>query len=357
MNRLNRNLGLCLFVSFALITTGSRIGFCFGCCSSNGLGLSTFEETICKFGCSFEDGSLLVDPNQCFSFPDECTIGRVFYNYSFGEYKNETYFCSEGGIVDSSFAPTTFETPSPSLASTPVPTTNPTRSEALGSSPNAFSSTEMAVISSGVTVAFLAVLFASFTYARKRYASRYGYDSAPPRPKSIKYVPAPQLLNRSAINPGSPVIDTRRYKSTGRQKKHFIVKWDFIAEHEDELTVDVGDRVVGIEKVQEEWWIVLEPVSGDKGLVPTTYIEEINTGPFGVPAPQSNPLFNSPRPPKPSMDPVSQNASFPDSLQLKEDFGNEEDASDPFPEAFTAFPLDPVGDESDYDNVDIHSII
>lgn len=202
-----------------------RKGFCFDCCGSPDLGLTAFENTICRFGCSFADGTLLVDPSQCFSFPNECNIGRNFYDFGFGNYINETVFCSEGGVVGSSFAPTSSPTTSaPTIFSTQAATDSPTRTNSANSSQDPLSAQDMMFISGGVTFALLreslsfvfsfvsskSMLVALFAVAR---TSKGPGNSAPQRPKSVKYVPAPQLLNRSAINPGSPIIDTRRYKS------------------------------------------------------------------------------------------------------------------------------------------------
>ncbi|KAL7268049.1 cytoskeletal protein binding protein [Rhizina undulata] len=51
------------------------------------------------------------------------------------------------------------------------------------------------------------------------------------------------------------------------------VLYDFPAQGEDEVSVVVGDEVVILDDSSEEWWLVRRQVNGEKGVVPSSYIE------------------------------------------------------------------------------------
>ncbi|KAJ5674837.1 uncharacterized protein N7477_004771 [Penicillium maclennaniae] len=62
-------------------------------------------------------------------------------------------------------------------------------------------------------------------------------------------------------------------KGGGGQKKGTIL-YDFTAQGDDEVTVDVGDEVVVVDDTKsEEWWMVRRMKNGKEGVVPSSYVE------------------------------------------------------------------------------------
>lgn len=68
----------------------------------------------------------------------------------------------------------------------------------------------------------------------------------------------------------------------GAQKKGNIL-YEFMAQGDDEVTVDVGDEVVIIDDSKsDEWWMVRRIKNGKEGVVPSSYVEVSG---FVTPAP------------------------------------------------------------------------
>lgn len=67
--------------------------------------------------------------------------------------------------------------------------------------------------------------------------------------------------------------------SGGGQKTGQIL-YDFTAQGEDEVTVDVGDEVIVVDDTKsEEWWMVRRLRNGKEGVVPSSYVEITGTTP------------------------------------------------------------------------------
>lgn len=65
---------------------------------------------------------------------------------------------------------------------------------------------------------------------------------------------------------------------SGSGQKRGQVLYDFVAQGEDEVDVDVGDEVIIIDDVKsEEWWMVRRVKNAKEGVVPSSYIEIIGT--------------------------------------------------------------------------------
>ncbi|RAL62851.1 hypothetical protein DID88_004692 [Monilinia fructigena] len=65
---------------------------------------------------------------------------------------------------------------------------------------------------------------------------------------------------------------------SGSGQKKGQVLYDFVAQGEDEVDVDVGDEVAIIDDVKsEEWWMVRRVKNGKEGVVPSSYIEIVGT--------------------------------------------------------------------------------
>ncbi|QSZ34155.1 hypothetical protein DSL72_005743 [Monilinia vaccinii-corymbosi] len=65
---------------------------------------------------------------------------------------------------------------------------------------------------------------------------------------------------------------------SGSGQKRGQVLYDFAAQGEDEVDVNVGDEVVIIDDVKsEEWWMVRRVKNGKEGVVPSSYIEIVGT--------------------------------------------------------------------------------
>ncbi|KAI9647690.1 cytoskeletal protein binding protein [Ciborinia camelliae] len=65
---------------------------------------------------------------------------------------------------------------------------------------------------------------------------------------------------------------------SGSGQKRGQVLYDFVAQGEDEVDVDVGDEVVIIDDGKsEEWWMVRRVKNAKEGVVPSSYIEIIGT--------------------------------------------------------------------------------
>ncbi|KAB8303997.1 hypothetical protein EYC80_005348 [Monilinia laxa] len=65
---------------------------------------------------------------------------------------------------------------------------------------------------------------------------------------------------------------------SGSGQKKGQVLYDFVAQGEDEVDVNVGDEVAIIDDVKsEEWWMVRRVKNGKEGVVPSSYIEIVGT--------------------------------------------------------------------------------
>jgi len=65
--------------------------------------------------------------------------------------------------------------------------------------------------------------------------------------------------------------------SGGSQKKGQIL-YDFTAQGDDEVTVDVGDDIVVVDDTKsDEWWMVRRLKNGKEGVVPSSYVEVTGT--------------------------------------------------------------------------------
>ncbi|KAJ5140552.1 hypothetical protein N7448_003960 [Penicillium atrosanguineum] len=63
-------------------------------------------------------------------------------------------------------------------------------------------------------------------------------------------------------------------KGGGGGHKKGTILYDFTAQGDDEVTVDVGDDVVVIDDTKsEEWWMVRRMKNGKEGVVPSSYVE------------------------------------------------------------------------------------
>ena len=64
----------------------------------------------------------------------------------------------------------------------------------------------------------------------------------------------------------------------GSGQKKGVVLYDFAAQGEDEVSVEVDDEVIVLDdKLSEEWWKVRRLRNGKEGVVPSTYIEVTGT--------------------------------------------------------------------------------
>ncbi|THV50510.1 hypothetical protein BGAL_0147g00130 [Botrytis galanthina] len=65
---------------------------------------------------------------------------------------------------------------------------------------------------------------------------------------------------------------------SGSGQKRGQVLYDFVAQGEDEVDVNVGDEVVIIDDIKsEEWWMVRRVKNAKEGVVPSSYIEVVGT--------------------------------------------------------------------------------
>lgn len=65
---------------------------------------------------------------------------------------------------------------------------------------------------------------------------------------------------------------------SGRGQKKGQILYDFAAQGEDEVSVDVGDEVIVVDDTKsEEWWMVRRLRNGKEGVVPSSYIEVTGT--------------------------------------------------------------------------------
>lgn len=63
---------------------------------------------------------------------------------------------------------------------------------------------------------------------------------------------------------------------TGQGRKRGHVLYDFVAQGDDEVTVDVGDLVDILDDTRsEEWWMVRRVKNGAQGVMPSSYVEVI----------------------------------------------------------------------------------
>lgn len=64
----------------------------------------------------------------------------------------------------------------------------------------------------------------------------------------------------------------------GSKKGHIL--YDFLAQGDDEVTIDVGDEVIILDDTKsEEWWMVRRLKNGNEGVVPSSYVEVTGTVP------------------------------------------------------------------------------
>lgn len=61
----------------------------------------------------------------------------------------------------------------------------------------------------------------------------------------------------------------------GEKRPEFVMKFDFVAEFDDELSLRRGDRAIGLLQANDEWWIVRSENTNQQGLVPVAFMEEV----------------------------------------------------------------------------------
>ncbi|KAI9787387.1 MAG: cytoskeletal protein binding protein [Peltula sp. TS41687] len=67
---------------------------------------------------------------------------------------------------------------------------------------------------------------------------------------------------------------------SGQGRKRGHVLYDFVAQGDDEVTVDVGDLVDILDDTRsEEWWMVRRVKNGAQGVMPSSYVEVIKDAP------------------------------------------------------------------------------
>lgn len=65
---------------------------------------------------------------------------------------------------------------------------------------------------------------------------------------------------------------------SGKGQRKGQILYDFTAQGEDEVTVDVGDEVIVVDDTKsEDWWMVRRLRNGKEGVVPSSYIEITGT--------------------------------------------------------------------------------
>ena len=68
-----------------------------------------------------------------------------------------------------------------------------------------------------------------------------------------------------------------------RRQKRGQVLYDFVAQGDDEVTVEVGDEVVILDDTKsEEWWMIRRTKNGKEGVMPSSYVEITNRSSFGL---------------------------------------------------------------------------
>lgn len=50
-----------------------------------------------------------------------------------------------------------------------------------------------------------------------------------------------------------------------------VATYEFFAQHSDELNVDIGTKLDGIEQIGN-WWKCINPATGEVGMIPTSYV-------------------------------------------------------------------------------------
>jgi len=136
------------------------------------------------------------------------------------------------------------------------------------------------------------------------YPSPYSqskYSSPPPPPMmSPGMAPPGQVLTpyqmeyqrqQVALAQGMP-IQSQKYKAPSARMSamvamppvvttnavRLVTKFDFVGENSDELTVSVGQRLMGLEEA-DEWWLAKVLDTGVIGLIPSVFVEV--DGPMG----------------------------------------------------------------------------
>lgn len=89
--------------------------------------------------------------------------------------------------------------------------------------------------------------------------------------------------------------DTRGAGDAGG--KVAIAQYDYAKDEDNEIELQEGERITGIEMVDDDWWIG-ENSKGEKGLFPSNYVELVDNGAGGdAAAPPSPPVANTAAPP------------------------------------------------------------
>eukprot|EP00511_Aplanochytrium_stocchinoi_P011347 CAMPEP_0204874832 /NCGR_PEP_ID=MMETSP1348-20121228/44225_1 /ASSEMBLY_ACC=CAM_ASM_000700 /TAXON_ID=215587 /ORGANISM="Aplanochytrium stocchinoi, Strain GSBS06" /LENGTH=374 /DNA_ID=CAMNT_0052030905 /DNA_START=191 /DNA_END=1315 /DNA_ORIENTATION=- len=308
------------------------IPICKSCCNemadlygSVGFGgiLLGFRASSCRAGCDL-DGA--INQAECTLYPQYCQVGQNFIEDGVSPYDDDdnsgtpdvVHFCVNGALADS-FAPTiTPTTAAPTGPTTNAPTDRPTVTQKSHNSGNDDDSifdkipdaSLYALIGVGGGMGMAMSLWFLFFVVRKGKLdspmfvtpkksknkkdfflltprSSYSTDKLSDVPtQSLDSPTIIRLPSRRSTPPPRPISSTKVAsmknpmftwgKNTPSGKLPlFVMKYNFDAEENDELTMRVGEKGLGIKHVDKEWWVVRKIPSGKTGLVPAAYMEEV----------------------------------------------------------------------------------
>lgn len=204
----------------------------------------------CQLGCTqnFEEDFACTGSNNL----QKCQIGDDFRVQGFTvESSSNIVFCA-GGNIDVSFAPTKSPTP-PTLAPTIFPTKFPI---SLGSGSTSFDKTPIFIGIGGGCILLIIIVAYILTPGRKK--------------KKLESEKKAEERLSSRYKSKLPEISVESVENFGE----FEVRFTFIAEHDDEITANSGEVLQGVSKINDDWFLMKRPSTGQIGMIPISFLQK-----------------------------------------------------------------------------------
>lgn len=101
-------------------------------------------------------------------------------------------------------------------------------------------------------------------HAEAVHTSEEDEPAAAPEPKNVRWAPSPGPESPQVAEPASP--------AGGGSTQAATALYDFVAQGDDELTVNEGESLTVVDVENDEWWLVRN-ARGEEGVVPAQYVE------------------------------------------------------------------------------------
>ncbi|KAH8921362.1 BAR-domain-containing protein [Atractiella rhizophila] len=99
-------------------------------------------------------------------------------------------------------------------------------------------------------------------------------SSASSSSKDYSSIPSASLNSHIPTLP--PPTSTQASLTRDTLLKTVQAQWNYVAKHPDELSINVGDKVVVEKEANAEWWIGMNTRNGERGMFPAAYCKDMS---------------------------------------------------------------------------------